>query len=153
MPAIIILMVMAWKFKRSFLPLYIGQRDLSQLIRGTTEQKGRLPLTHLSYPLVTYFCLTLICSVLLDTVGDVFLVPHLSPACGSPGSNISSGGWRQRGSLCYLPCNCNLILRKELNFKSTEQLFETRYFSKAAGPDSLLQGSLIRKWPRWPPFK
>ena len=58
------------------------------------------------------------------------------------------------GSLVFrLLLNGNSITRKRFNFKNTGQFFVTRYDAKAAGLDSLLLGSLIRKWPRWPPFK
>lgn len=58
------------------------------------------------------------------------------------------------GSLVFrLLLNGNSITRKRFNFKNTGQFFVTRYDAKAAGLDSLLLGSLIRKWPRWLPFK
>lgn len=62
-------------------------------------------------------------------------------------------GWMDGLLVFRLLLNCYLIIRKGLNFKNMEQLFETRYDAKTAGLDFLLQGSLIRKWPRWPPFK
>lgn len=132
----------------------LGNSDPDLLVREATEQKGRLSLTHLSRSLLTYFCLTLICSVQLDTVVNALLLSDVSVKPGTLNTHVTQAdGWMDRWLVFHLPLSCNPITRKRFNFKNTEQLFETRYDAKAAGLNSLLPGSLIRKWPRWPPFK
>lgn len=79
-----------------------------------------------------------------DTVGNA-LLSNLSPTCDGPGSHThttQADGCTDGWLVFHLPLNCNSITRKGLNFKSMEQLFETRYDAKASGLDSLATGQL-----------